>query len=238
MFRETLIESSPQPRKRRGWSMATALALQVIAVTVLIVTPLITTGVIPLSAHTIVFTPPTYTPPPAVVRVPQDQGVRGPSRDSAPMVTRVVPFYNNGPSKLPYGPIGQVLGDPPPSDPPPGYRFGSDPGIPRLNPGHSTVDGPPRRVPISWLSEAWLINKVIPEYPMLAQRAGVQGDVKLRAIISRDGSIQSLSLVSGHPLLAKAAITAVEQWRYHPYVLDGDPVEVETWITVSFKRNQ
>ena len=82
------------------------------------------------------------------------------------------------------------------------------------------------------------MNKVDPTYPLTAQRAGIQGDVKLHAIISRDGSIQSLSLISGHVLLARAAIAAVEQWRYRPYILNGEPVEVETWITVSFKTNR
>ena len=96
---------------------------------------------------------------------------------------------------------------------------------------------PVKRVPVSVLSEAQLINKVVPTYPIPAQRTGIQGDVKLHAIISRDGSIQSLSLISGHPLLTRAAVEAVEQWRYRPYVLNGEPVEVETWITVSFKKN-
>jgi protein TonB len=95
---------------------------------------------------------------------------------------------------------------------------------------------PPKRIPVSVLSEAQLINKVVPTYPRPAQLAGVQGQVKLHAIISRDGTIQSLSLISGPPLLAQAAISAVEQWRYRPYILNGVPVEVETWITVSFTK--
>ena len=82
-----------------------------------------------------------------------------------------------------------------------------------------------------------LINRVVPEYPAIANRTGVQGEVKLHAIIARDGTIQSLSVISGHPMLTGAALEAVQQWRYRPYVLNGAPVEVDTYITVTFHRN-
>jgi len=61
-----------------------------------------------------------------------------------------------------------------------------------------------------------------------------QGEVVLHAIIGRDGVVSSLELVRGHPLLAPAAIEAVREWRYRPYTLNGEPVEVETLITVRF----
>jgi len=73
-------------------------------------------------------------------------------------------------------------------------------------------------------------------YPRIAVISGVQGEVKLHAIIARNGTIQSLNAVSGHPLLIRAAIDAVGQWRYRPYVLNGEAVEVETIITVNFRR--
>ncbi len=66
---------------------------------------------------------------------------------------------------------------------------------------------------------------------------GIQGQVKLHAIIARDGSIQSLNAITGHPLLVRAAVEAVEQWRYRPYVLNGEAVEVETFITVNFRKD-
>jgi protein TonB len=102
--------------------------------------------------------------------------------------------------------------------------------------GNSNVklDGP-KRVR-SQLSEGQLLNRVEPVYPHLAAISGIQGQVKLHAIIGRDGRIQSLSAVSGHPLLVRAALEAVEQWRYRPYVLNGEAVEVETLITVNFKK--
>ena len=82
--------------------------------------------------------------------------------------------------------------------------------------------------------EGNLIHRVQPEYPSLARQARIQGVVILRAIISREGRIEKLQLVSGHPMLVQAAIDAVQQWRYRPYVLNDQPVEVETQITLNF----
>ena len=73
-----------------------------------------------------------------------------------------------------------------------------------------------------------------PSYPTLAKSARVQGEVVLSAVIDVNGAIQNLQLVSGHPMLVPAAIAAVRQWRYKPYLLNGQPVEVETTITVIF----
>jgi len=75
---------------------------------------------------------------------------------------------------------------------------------------------------------------VAPEYPALARQARIQGTVVLQATIGKDGAIESLTLVSGHPMLAPAAIDAVKQWQYKPYFLNGDPVEVKTTINVNF----
>jgi protein TonB len=69
-------------------------------------------------------------------------------------------------------------------------------------------------------------------------RARISGLVVLHAIISKEGEIKELSLVSGHPLLAPAAIEAVRQWRYRPFLLNGEPIEVETTITVTFQLTQ
>ncbi len=79
-----------------------------------------------------------------------------------------------------------------------------------------------------------LIRDVKPIYPGIAQAAGVQGEVILQAVIGKDGRIENLHAISGNPLLVKAAVDAVQQWRYHPYLLNGEPVEVETQITVRF----
>jgi len=84
------------------------------------------------------------------------------------------------------------------------------------------------------VTKGLLIHRVEPTYPMLAKQARVQGEVVLSAIINTNGEIQNLQLVSGHPMLVPEAIAAVRQWRYKPYLLNGQPVEVETTITVIF----
>jgi periplasmic protein TonB len=84
------------------------------------------------------------------------------------------------------------------------------------------------------MMEGNLIYKPQPVYPPMARAARIQGAVVLRAIISKNGTIENLEALSGHPLLLPAAIEAVKQWRYRPYVLNGEPVEVETRVTVNF----
>ena len=87
---------------------------------------------------------------------------------------------------------------------------------------------------ISVIMEGNLISRVQPKYPLIARQIGLQGTVIVRAIISRDGNIERAVPVSGPPLLAPAAIEAVNQWKYRPYYLNGEPIEVETQITVNF----
>ena len=82
--------------------------------------------------------------------------------------------------------------------------------------------------------EGSLIRRVQPVYPPLARSARVQGSVVLSALISKAGTMENLRVLSGHPMLVEAAIEAVRQWRYRPYILNAEPIEVETQITVSF----
>jgi protein TonB len=79
-----------------------------------------------------------------------------------------------------------------------------------------------------------LINQVKPAYPQIAKNARIQGAVVLQAEISKQGTIENLRVISGHPMLVPSALDAVKQWRYKPYYLNGDPVAVETTITVNF----
>jgi len=72
-------------------------------------------------------------------------------------------------------------------------------------------------------------------YPAVARAARIQGTVVLSAVIAKDGTVENLSLLSGHPLLVPAAMDAVKQWRYRPYTLNGQPVEVMTQIHVNFQ---
>lgn len=82
--------------------------------------------------------------------------------------------------------------------------------------------------------DAMLVHRVQPEYPSLAKTIHLGGTVELRAIIGTDGSVRDIEVVSGNPILARAAVAAVWQWRYQPTRLNGTPVEVETRITVNF----
>jgi protein TonB len=106
--------------------------------------------------------------------------------------------------------------------------------------GPSVVLPPPPPTPsahpprVSRMMEGNLIYRVQPQYPPLARQARVQGTVVLRAMISREGKIEHLQVVSGPALLLKSAMDAVLQWRYRPYYLNNEPVEVETQVTVNF----
>jgi TonB family protein len=94
---------------------------------------------------------------------------------------------------------------------------------------------PPVRVRVSQgVSSGLLIKRVIPKYPKKARKQRIQGQVILRAKISKEGDIVDLVLISGHPMLAPAAMDAVKQWKYKPYLLKGEPVEVDTEIVVNF----
>ena len=85
------------------------------------------------------------------------------------------------------------------------------------------------------VQQAQLVSRIEPRYPFLAVQTRTQGTVVLHAIISREGRIEELEIVSGHPLLVQAAVDAVRQWRYRPTFLNGEPVEIETSITVTFR---
>jgi periplasmic protein TonB len=86
----------------------------------------------------------------------------------------------------------------------------------------------------SGVAEGLLIHEVKPQYPPLARQARIQGTVVLQAVIGKDGKVQNLQALSGHPMLIQAAIEAVKQWRYKPYSLNGEPVEVDTQININF----
>jgi protein TonB len=110
-----------------------------------------------------------------------------------------------------------------------------------VEPPHSTqpVQQEKRLVKVSeGILEAQLISRIEPHYPALALQTRTEGTVRLHAIISRDGRITSLDVLSGHPFLVKAALDAVRQWRYRPTMLNGEPVEVETSITVIFRLHE
>jgi len=87
------------------------------------------------------------------------------------------------------------------------------------------------------VTQGLLIKRVQPKYPPAALSIHSQGAVQIAATITREGNVTNLKVLSGDPVLSRAALEAVRQWRYKPYYLDGQPVEIETQITVNFKAN-
>jgi TonB family protein len=111
---------------------------------------------------------------------------------------------------------------------------GVPPGLTSIIP-EDTDHYAPHRVRVSpGVMQGLLVNIVRPEYPADAKDQSIQGVVLLKVIIDKEGNIDNTQLVSGHPLLAPAAIEAVKQWKYKPYLLNGNPIEVESQVTVNF----
>jgi protein TonB len=138
--------------------------------------------------------------------------------DEAPPPVMSAGVVGGVPGGIPGGQMGGVIG---------GIISSTPVAVPKV--------ATPQRVRVSQgVTQGLLIRKIQPNYPPLARQARIQGSVLLQAEISKDGSIENLHLISGHPMLAPAAIEAVKQWKYKPYILNGEPVEVETQITVNF----
>lgn len=112
--------------------------------------------------------------------------------------------------------------------------IGSKPSGPRPPEPPKETHAPPRLVHVTQLDPAMLVHRVEPAYPALARQIHKEGRVELRAIIGTDGAIQSLQIVNGDPLFERSALDAVLQWRYRPTILNGQAVEVDTYITVIY----
>jgi protein TonB len=116
-----------------------------------------------------------------------------------------------------------------------GTTLGGDPFAHATNSAPRVVHQQQGPITISkGVAEGMAISKPSPNYPAIARSAGLQGTVVLQATISKTGTIENLHVLSGPPMLQQAALNAVQQWRYRPYLLNGDPVEVETTINVIF----
>jgi protein TonB len=106
-------------------------------------------------------------------------------------------------------------------------------GNPTIAPPWAPRESKPPRISVG-VMDGSLIHRVEPEYPMIAKTMHLSGTVRMHAIIGADGTVRELQILSGNPILAKAARAAVEQWRYEPTLLGSQPVEVETYVTVNF----
>jgi protein TonB len=95
---------------------------------------------------------------------------------------------------------------------------------------------PPQRIQVSQgVTQGLLVRQVKPQYPPMARETRVEGDVVLSAVIDKNGVVSDVRAISGPALLIPPALQAVRQWRYKPYLLNGQPVEVETQIKVQFR---
>lgn len=234
MFAESLLESVGGRRTNQRWTALASLSLEAAVIGVLILLPLLENQGFPRALW--ISSPTATVPPPRGVRNPGHNagGHRSPDAvslvllppSSIPRITDLTPD-GQGPNSDATGP-DMPLGLPNGVDHSPGPMF-DPPGAPPRPTAPST---PPRP---SFVSEANVVYRVLPVYPPIARQIGAQGPVVLRAVIARDGAVDSLRVVSSaHPTLNQAALEAVSQWRFRPYLLNGVAVEVEAQITVNF----
>lgn len=241
MFDDLLESSANRTKTNTRWTVIVSAIIQAFLVVVLILVPLIYTEALPkamLSTFLVAPAPPPPPPPPAapapvvrvkpVVRLMQSGVLRAPTaipkqiaiikEEELPPDVGVVGVTGGVPGGIAGGQAGGVLG-------------GIIGGVGAAAPPPPT----PKRVRVGGnVQQARLINQPRPAYPPLARQARIQGTVRLQAVISKDGHIIDLQLVTGHPLLVQAAMDAVRQWRYHPTLLNNEPVEVVTTIDVVF----
>jgi len=241
MFEDSLIESGGRLKTSRGWTSIVSFAIQIGIICIMVLIPLIFTEALPkqqLMTFLVAPPPPPPPPPPAaapvkIVKVIQTDIVNGQLRtptkipqkvqmikedEAPPPVIASTGVVGGVPGGVPGGSMGGVIGS----------VLSSTPvAVPHI--------ATPQRVRVSsGVVSGLLLRKVQPNYPPLARQARIQGVVVLQAEISKEGNIQNLQLISGHPMLAPAAIEAVKQWKYKPYLLNGEPVEVETQVQVNF----
>jgi periplasmic protein TonB len=240
MFEDSLIESGGKLRTKRGMTTTLSFVLQAVLVGVLVLIPLLFTEALPkgqLMTFLVAPPPPPPPPPPAaapvhIIKQVQTDLINGQLRTPTkiPQKVQMIKEDEAPPEMAAGGVVGGV-----PGGVPGGSMGGVIGGIISSTPVAVPKVATPTRVRVSQgVTQGLLIRKVQPAYPPLARQARIQGTVLLAAEISKDGSIENLHLISGHPMLAPAAIEAVKQWKYKPYILNGEPVEVETQITVNF----
>jgi periplasmic protein TonB len=244
MFSDSLLEFGVQ-RKRKFFATTTSLIVNCLAIVAMLIIPLAFPEALPKAQLlTFLVAPPPPPPPPAavevqhVVRQIQTDMLNTGALRTPTKIPQKIQMIKEEEAPPPMPASGGVVGGVPGGIP--GGQMGGVIGsvisatsslaaVPKF------VPATPQRIRISaGVTKGLLIQRIEPPYPTLARAARVQGDVVLSAVIDSNGHITNLLLVSGHPMLVPAAIAAVKQWRYKPYLLNGQPVEVETTITVIF----
>jgi protein TonB len=234
MFEDATFESQGRLHTRsRNWMLATLLFNGSILLTLVLI-PLLHPDSLPNELRKIIITAPAapHTAPASVARA-SSQSVTTPTPVVMPITSAPQLTHANssplGPAPDAQGPcctdIGTGNGD----------IIGADPFAHAAKPTPRVVH--PQQGPIivsKGVAEGMLLSHPVPVYPVIAKAAGIQGTVVLQATISKSGVIENLRVLSGPQMLQQAALNAVAQWRYRPYLLNGDPVEVETTINVIF----
>jgi protein TonB len=238
MFADSLLESSWAQRSRRSWTTLSSFGLQTVITGILLLIPLLRPVALPFLKP--LTTPVMLAPPPGL---PPAQALPHTTiQTQSNMINNLIVAPRTIPSHI-------LTVDE--TAPPPqiftngtGVPGGTGPGDLRGVPGGlgnavaAAMPAPPspvvNHVRVSRMMEGNLIRRVDPAYPSMARLARIQGQVLLSAIINKEGKIDRVQVLAGHPMLVQAAVEAVKQWRYKPYVLNDEPVEVETQITVNF----
>lgn len=235
MFEDSLVESGGTLARRNPWTFAASFTVQSIMAAMALLMSLLFTDALPIRAliSTVEMPPPVAeAPPPShAVKLAREssefeKGVLVLPREIPRNIAVVHDNESSAhgesqPLGLPYG-VGNATPNPALSE----LLRGTPTAMPRVVVQKIRVS--------SGVAQGLLIRQVKPQYPILAQQARVQGTVVLQALIGKDGTVQDLRVVSGHPLLTGAAIAAVKQWLYRPYSLNGEAVAVDTQIIVNF----
>ncbi len=234
MFEDSMFETMGRIQTRsRGWMMAT-FAFNSSILLALVIIPIMHPEMLPQITNAIrMDTPVPVEEQRPVVRTQQTPAEQTETPARAIQAPTTIPRQPRIPStQEPPAPgtyvglDGRPNGIAGPDNPFNGY--GAHPDVrPAATPAMQRVS--------SGVMQGMLIYKVIPTYPEVAQATRTSGTVILQATISRTGTIENLRVVSGSALLRQAALDAVKQWRYRPYILNGQPVEVETAVSVEFK---
>jgi protein TonB len=241
MFEDSLVESGGRLKTKRGWTTMLSFVIQIFLIGVMILIPLIYTEALPkqqLMTFLVAPPPPPPPPPPAaaplkVVKQIETEIVNGALRTPTKIPEKVKMISEDEPPPPSTGMAGVVGGVP--GGTPGGQMGGVIGGIISSTPLSVPKVATPQRVRVSGgVTAGNLVFGPKPPYPSLAKTARIQGAVVLHAVISKNGTIENLQVVSGHPMLTQSALEAVRQWKYKPYVLNGEPVEVDTTITVNF----
>ena len=243
MFEDMVLSGARQTKTNKPWTVVVSMLFQVAFLTVLILIPLIYTEALPktMMATLLVAPPPPPPPPPPpaaapVVKVKPQVHLMDAGKLTQPkVIPKDIKIIKEEEQPDMGGMAGGVPG---------GVAGGSMGGVMGGVIGGAGGAPPPPRPTQTRIRQggnvqaAKLVNRVQPVYPPLARQTRISGTVRLHAIIGKDGSVQQLEVMSGHPLLVRAAMDAVQQWRYQPTLLNGEPVEVDTTIDVIFSLNQ